>query len=245
MEENQNPWQQMEQPEDPVAVPRYWLRREANVQGGALLIYQVILNVCVMIVVFAVSFTGALQDALLGKQSDFEAMMNKAVAASGWGYLVAIVIGLGILLLWRKPRFLGYIFRRKQKRMTFGTFFALLALVMAPQVPAQLCNLGLVWLLEAMGFDPAVLDQLANVDTGSLSMFLYVGILAPISEELIFRGWVLRALRPYGKRFSIVASALLFGLFHGNLLQAPYAFLVGLVMGYVAMEVKTVFATVN
>ena len=46
---------------------------------------------------------------------DFEAMMNKAVAASGWGYLVAIVIGLGILLLWRKPRFLGYIFRRKQK----------------------------------------------------------------------------------------------------------------------------------
>ena len=35
---------------------------------------------------------------------------------------------------------------------------------------------------------------------------------------------------------SILGSAFLFGLFHGNLLQTPYAFLVGLVLGYVAVE---------
>ena len=33
-----------------------------------------------------------------------------------------------------------------------------------------------------------------------------------------------------------MGSAFLFGLFHGNLLQAPYAFLVGLVLGYAAAE---------
>ena len=33
-----------------------------------------------------------------------------------------------------------------------------------------------------------------------------------------------------------MGSAFLFGLFHGNLLQTPYAFLVGLVLGYVAVE---------
>ena len=31
-------------------------------------------------------------------------------------------------------------------------------------------------------------------------------------------------------------SALLFGVFHGNLVQIPFAFLVGLVLGYVAAE---------
>ena len=70
----------------------------------------------------------------------------------------------------------------------------------------------------------------------TVSMFLYASFLAPISEELIFRGFILRSLRPYGKRFAILGSAFLFGLFHGNLLQTPYAFLVGLVLGYTAVE---------
>ena len=61
-------------------------------------------------------------------------------------------------------------------------------------------------------------------------------MLGPVAEEILFRGLVLRSLQPYGKKFAIVISSLLFGLFHGNLMQAPFAFVVGLVMGYVAME---------
>ena len=36
--------------------------------------------------------------------------------------------------------------------------------------------------------------------------------------------------------FAILSSAILFGLFHGNLLQTPYALLMGLVLGYVTVE---------
>ena len=39
-------------------------------------------------------------------------------------------------------------------------------------------------------------------------------------------------------------SAFLFGIFHGNLVQIPYAFLVGLVLGYVAVEYNIVWAMV-
>ena len=73
-------------------------------------------------------------------------------------------------------------------------------------------------------------------------MFLYASLLAPVSEELLFRGYVLRSLRPYGKRFAIVGSALLFGLFHGNLLQLLNAFLMGLIMGYLTVEYSVVWA---
>ena len=61
-------------------------------------------------------------------------------------------------------------------------------------------------------------------------------ILAPLWEELLFRGYVLRTLRPYGKRFAVMGSGVLFGLFHGNLLQTPYAVLMGLVLGYLTVE---------
>ena len=68
-------------------------------------------------------------------------------------------------------------------------------------------------------------------------------ILAPISEELLFRGLTLRFLRSAGVKFAIanVIQALLFGILHLNLVQGIYAFVVGLVLGYVAGKCRTVF----
>ena len=76
----------------------------------------------------------------------------------------------------------------------------------------------------------------------SLSLFLYMAIWAPISEEILFRGLIQRLLMPHGKKFAIFCSAFLFGIFHGNLIQTPYAFLVGLVLGYVAAEYSIAWA---
>ena len=47
---------------------------------------------------------------------------------------------------------------------------------------------------------------------------------------------------PYGRNFAIFVSAFTFGLFHGNLIQSPFAFLVGLVLGYVAAEYSIAWA---
>ena len=85
---------------------------------------------------------------------------------------------------------------------------------------------------------------MAGVSGGAgLSLPAYSVLLAPISEEILFRGFVLRSLRPYGKRFAIFGSAFLFAMFHGNLMQAPYAFLAGLVLGYCAAEYSVVWST--
>lgn len=70
----------------------------------------------------------------------------------------------------------------------------------------------------------------------SVSLALYTAVAAPVTEELLFRGAVLRSLQPYGKRFAIFCSALLFGLVHQNLTQTPFAFGFGLLAGYVAVE---------
>lgn len=58
-------------------------------------------------------------------------------------------------------------------------------------------------------------------------------IIAPILEELLFRKLILSRLLPFGEGFAVLVSAVLFGLFHGNLAQMPYAIAVGLVFGLV------------
>lgn len=70
----------------------------------------------------------------------------------------------------------------------------------------------------------------------SVSMLLYTCIGAPFIEEVLFRGAVMRSLQNFGRHFAVVASALIFGLIHGNLVQTPFAFITGLVLGYAAME---------
>lgn len=68
----------------------------------------------------------------------------------------------------------------------------------------------------------------------SLIMFVYSVLLAPISEELIFRGVTLRiAQRAFPFWIANIIQAALFGVFHMNPLQGCYTFVIGLVLGYI------------
>ena len=57
------------------------------------------------------------------------------------------------------------------------------------------------------------------------------GIVSPLAEEIIFRGIVYnRMRRQYGKWVAIIGSALLFGLYHGNAVQALYGLVLGVLI---------------
>jgi membrane protease YdiL (CAAX protease family) len=76
------------------------------------------------------------------------------------------------------------------------------------------------------------------------SSFLTVAIFAPIFEEWLCRGMVLRGLLTKMKPvWAIVISALFFAVIHGNPWQALNAFLIGLVMGYVYYKTGSLILT--
>lgn len=70
-------------------------------------------------------------------------------------------------------------------------------------------------------------------DTNPLFMFISVGILAPILEELFFRKLLTDRLQALGgEKTAIIIPAFLFALFHQSASQLVYAFFVGIVIGY-------------
>lgn len=76
------------------------------------------------------------------------------------------------------------------------------------------------------------------------SSFLTVAIFAPIFEEWMCRGMVLRGLLTKMKPgWAIVVSALFFAVIHANPWQALNAFLIGLVMGYVYYKTGSLILT--
>ena len=76
------------------------------------------------------------------------------------------------------------------------------------------------------------------------SSFLVVAIFAPIFEEWMCRGMVLRGLLTKMKPgWAIVVSALFFAVIHANPWQALNAFMIGLVMGYVYYKTGSLILT--
>ena len=76
------------------------------------------------------------------------------------------------------------------------------------------------------------------------SSFLVVAIFAPIFEEWMCRGMVLRGLLTKMKPvWAIVISALFFAVIHANPWQALNAFLIGLLMGYVYYKTGSLILT--
>lgn len=77
-----------------------------------------------------------------------------------------------------------------------------------------------------------------------LIKILFICILAPIFEELLFRKIIIDHTRQYGERTAIIFSAIAFGLFHMNLYQIFYAFGIGLIFAFVYSKTKNIKYTV-
>ena len=69
-------------------------------------------------------------------------------------------------------------------------------------------------------------------------------MLAPIAEEIIFRGITFKLARKFTAKFWIANTiqALMFGIAHGNLVQGTYAFALGLVIGYIYRKFNSLWA---
>lgn len=214
---------------------RKYLRRSFRPLGWSLTAYYAIMNIMVMMTVAVDSARLGLESLSGGKLPDQEALMEASLQ-NAWGYLVTIAVGLCILLAWKGWDFFREEVFERNRRMALPIFLMLSCVFLGCQVSVSLYASVLEAIMNCFGLSAMMALEAATMEQNSVSMFLYASLGAPIAEELIFRGFIQRTLQPFGKKFAIFGAALLFGMFHGNLVQTPYAFLVGLVLGYTAAE---------
>ncbi len=79
---------------------------------------------------------------------------------------------------------------------------------------------------------------------GIILSFVATAVTPALVEEFAMRGVLMGVLRKYGDGFAIIVSALVFGLMHGNLVQIPFAFVLGLFFGYAVIRTGTIWTAV-
>lgn len=117
-----------------------------------------------------------------------------------------------------------------------GLGLVVLANLVASILMNILSSFGLPWPSSPNVMDKSVLNLVLNL--------VSTAVLPALVEEMVFRGYVLGALRPQGDGLAIVFSALLFGLLHGNLLQIPFAFILGLIFAYLTVQTGSIWPAV-
>ena len=105
----------------------------------------------------------------------------------------------------------------------FNTYFALVFFI------GNICNLLIISIFKFKGRTPLINEPL-YID---VIMAVFV---APILEEIVFRGVIMNNLRKYGIRVAIIINSLLFGLSHYNIEMIIPAFLTGIIFSYVAYK---------
>lgn len=124
-----------------------------------------------------------------------------------------------------------------QRRMKWWQF--LLAFIMCYAL-MYICNwigLGLTTVIGLL-INSTVGNPIVSLATSTniLTNIIFMVILAPIIEEMVFRKLLVDRTVRYGQGISILLSGLMFGLFHGNLNQFVYAFGIGCFFAFIYVK---------
>lgn len=122
-------------------------------------------------------------------------------------------------------------------KKVFGLFFGAVCIFCM----ATVINAAVSMLFPAANSEYNELMELAIGDINSFPIFFSICILAPINEECIMRGIILTKLRKnMPVAAAIIICAILFGVFHLNLVQGFYVLPCGAFLAYIAYKYDSI-----
>lgn len=131
--------------------------------------------------------------------------------------------------------------RGKVNKLSFGQFvkyfFVSIAVLYISNTISGIINL-VIGIIRGKLIDNPVQDIVVN--SNIVVNILYICLLGPIVEEIIFRKILLDKLRKFGDLPAILLTGIAFGLTHMNLAQLLYATTLGIIFAYITIRTNTV-----
>ncbi len=223
-------------PVEPSQKEKKRLRHYYNIGGANMAFHLIFTLAASSLLIFIVMLV--LQ--LINPDVSYEVLYDYAYGSSIMAgisaivYLIANVLFSYIGFKWSKVKFSSLIHTRD---FSFGKAVQYCFTAIFIQYAAALICMGFSDIIEKYGFSTDISTEgYAETAAGLIISSLYACIIAPITEELFFRGMLLRTFGRANQRFAIIASSAFFGLAHGNLPQFLLAFLLGIFLAHIDLK---------
>ena len=227
-----------------VAMVNKAVRNEFSRMGISYTLFGVIATAAQSVVLFAIIFAvtfreialhGIVTEGALGITSDSTFLIVLSMITM---YLVAFPI---LYLMIRKLR----PYPPERHALGFGRgmllFIIGICAMMAGALIGNMVSYGISSLTGAE-ISNSTIDAISEMDP--IPTILVSVIIGPVMEELMFRKFLIDRLRIFGEKKIMVLSALMFALFHTNVYQFFYAFLLGLVLAYIYLRTGRIRYTI-
>lgn len=234
------PW-----PYRPMLTARQIMRRAVNRPAALVVMYTAIAQMLGIVGAFMFAFasaasrvgSGGLNPGTIGDETQTVTHNMGVISLASFGVAFVVLVIVDHRDILRRGFWVGD--HGESGRMRVPWFFTFAVLMVTGQAAFTLLEMA----LTAMGAGTAspAMDAI-NESSVTWQMWLFVGVVGPVFEEVVFRGVVMRSLAPYGRNFAIVTSSVMFALYHGDFTQGLFAFFVGLLFGFVAMEYSIVWS---
>lgn len=215
----------------------------------AVLSLQLIIIIPAMVLILAKTYFSHSQ---ASENIDFDAIITEASTTLGnaeFSALLSIIIAvctIFIFAFWYSHQFQ---IRLNQAPQNFINFKLILGLVLL--VPGLQYLSGILTSVSAslfpgwMNYYETLMETAGLTGSPSPLMMLYAVFLGPIGEEFVFRGVTLTSVKralPFWA--ANLFQALLFGVFHLNVIQGIYAFIIGLFLGYICEKGGSIYLSI-
>ncbi|GAA3594110.1 CPBP family intramembrane metalloprotease [Flavivirga amylovorans] len=172
---------------------------------------------------------------------------NSFLSDSSYSFALSDVIYSIIMLI-----IIAY-FDKKNKTvnktdLSYDKNYSFLLLLILGSILFRVCIDPIIRLDEILNISnlPAEDQRINKTVYENIFIFLDVVLLAPIIEEIVFRGYILNALNKIKFNSKILLSSLLFTLIHVplELTSLIPVFILGVILGYIAMRFKLIYAII-
>ncbi|MBQ8662474.1 MAG: CPBP family intramembrane metalloprotease [Eubacterium sp.] len=169
--------------------------------------------------------------------------MDKLASDANYLQISSMIMGIIVIALfsiWYRRVFVRPLRSKPRKYwsgISFQVIIGLVFLGFGLQYVAQLVANTIGWAFPELMANYTELMNTTGYDQMTWILAVYALLLAPIGEELAFRGLTMRFARQWLPFWAAnIFQAALFGIMHLNIVQGLYAFTMGLFLGWVCKK---------
>ncbi len=208
-----------------------------NRTGGACCIHLVITVLISMIITMIITLSGIISGHNMEQITESAMSGKMTLITLTFSYLIGNVSAAAIALAFIKKLRHSAKMMFSKPEINFKLILLGIPAAMFIQTVSMLLQSVFVSVSGSSGMENMEMPDFIKGDpVNNILLIAYVVFIGPITEEIFFRGAVMKGFNFASRKFAIVFSSVLFALFHGNIIQGIIAFLLGIFFGYLDMK---------
>ena len=235
-----------ELPLEPDYEERINLKKHYSIGGWAVLFQFLLTYGITYLLTVLIVYALTVKNPDVSSDAAFEFMKNSSILAS-LRLLIYPIFNTALAFVGMKKARIRPVSLIRTKDFGFGTILQYCLGGLLLWVTATYAAMFTTNVFSKYGIDITTVSDYTQTKTGlgMAALILYTVFAAPVTEELFYRGLLLKVFSKASQRFAVIFTAILFGLFQGHIGGFITSMCIGIFLGHITLKHGSVIPAIS